>query len=135
MAKSLIKFLDQLREAPELDTVYEMQYFLKSRDIVFHYLDNKNKVGDSFYPTILFSDSLKSYFTEIGLYILFRDKRLRYFDIHLSYFRKGRKDINMIVFNNRDSNTNNLTIKQVLANDDKLIFFDKNVYYYENNWW
>ena len=134
-AQRLIKFLDQLKGTPELDTTYEMEYFLKSRDIVFHYLDNKNSVGDNIYPTIIFSDSLKSYFTGIWLYILFRDKRFRYFDIHLGYFRDGRKEINMIIFDSIDSNKNNLFIKQLLKGDDKLIYFDKNVYYYESNCW
>lgn len=132
-AERLIKFLDTLKKDSELDTTYEMQYFLKDRDIVFNYLNNKNDVGDNIYPRLTFSDKLKSYFTDIDLYILFRDKG--HFDIHLSYFSNGGKEINMIVFDSMDSTKNKLIISQLLNENDKIIFSKKNVYYYETNRW
>lgn len=112
-----------------------MQYFIKSRDIVFNYLYGKNKVGDNIELGSIFSDGLKTYLTDVGFYILFRDTQFRYYDLHFSYFRYGRKEIDMIVFDNMDSLKNKTIIPHIFDDNDKIIFSDKNVLYYETNWW
>jgi hypothetical protein len=131
----LIEFINQLKQVQELDTIFEMQYFLKSKEIVFHYLDSTNKVGDRFVPQLKIPDKLKKFFVDVGFYILFRNVRNGCFDIHLSLFRNGRKEINIIIFDSTDTFKNNLYIKRIITDNNRLIFFDKKVYYYEDNWW
>jgi len=132
--KVLIRFIDSLRKNPRLDTVYKMEYRVKSPEIYFYYLDSIGNTGNSFHPNIIITKSQINFFFDIGLAVIFRDKNPDHFDIHFNYFRNKKKDINMIIFRSSDSLKNSKYIKQMLNGDDKIIFVDKNVYYYQSTW-
>lgn len=132
--KEVLRFINYLKKVPALDTTYKMEYRIKSPEIYFYYLDSAGNKGNFFYPGITISKSLIDFFFDIGLSVIYREKHPDHFDIQISYFRNKQKDINMIVFDSTDSLKNNKYIKQILTNDDKLLFVDKNVYYYQSTW-
>ena len=132
--KVLLRFIDVLRKNPGLDTAYKMDYRVKSPEIYFYYLDSMGNTGNSFRPNIIITKSQINFFFDIGLSVIFRDENPNHFDVHFNYFRNKKKDINMIIFNSLDSLKNSKDIKEILSDNDKIIFVDKNVYYYHSTW-
>jgi len=132
---SLIRFLDQLKYIKSLDTTYVMQYLTRPREMSFSYIDTLGKSGGDFFPNLTLLNEQKDLFYEIGLNKIIRDNKKGFFKVKFSYFRKGAKDINMIIFDVADSGLNNTLVQQLLPSQTEIIYKTKSVFYYRSDAW
>jgi hypothetical protein len=135
--KEVVSFLKFLNGNPRLsDTSYKLEYRVRSTDVLFYYMNN-DSIGEEFTPEVIIPDNEKEFFPDVSLYNIYRYKRQdsSYFIVEFGAFRKGKKEIDMVVFDNNDSSKNNSRIKQILTEDEQLIFSDGKTYYYQYDWY